>query len=109
MDATVAGITVPTATGAATGTATCGATAGAGTPVAGSELGAFICGGGAGTAGGGTAGAVAVVGTGAVVCGRGGPTMKTSAFVGGLPGGIWSVTCLSCGSGVGVFRLTSPA
>ena len=35
--------------------------------------------------------------------------MKTSAFIGGLPGGIWSVTCRSCGSGVGVFRLTSPA
>ena len=35
--------------------------------------------------------------------------MKTRAFTGGLPGGIWSVTCRSCGSGVGVFRLTSPA
>jgi len=61
-------------------------------------LGVFTCGG---IAGGGTAGAVA--------CGSGGPIMKTSAFTGGLPGGIWSVTCRSCGNGVGVFRLTSPA
>jgi hypothetical protein len=59
-----------------------------------------ICGGN-GTAGDGTVGAAA--------CGKGGPTMKTKAFIGGLPGGIWSVTCRSCGNGMGVFRLTSPA
>jgi hypothetical protein len=99
VDATVAGITVPTATG--TGTGGCGATAGAAEPLGGSGLDAVASGGGAGRTRGGTAGAVA--------CGRGGPTMKTSAFNGGLPGGIWSVTCRSCGSGVGVFRLTSPA
>ncbi|WP_158047179.1 hypothetical protein [Skermanella pratensis] len=35
--------------------------------------------------------------------------MKTRALMGGLPGGIWSDTGRSGGSGKGVFRLRSPA
>jgi hypothetical protein len=75
----VAGITVPTVTGVF------GSTAWAGAPVGGGRVGAVTGGGGAciavgGMVGGGTGGGGA--------WGRGGPIMKTRAFVGGLPGGI---------------------
>jgi hypothetical protein len=94
VDAMVAGITVPTVTG------TFESTAWAGAPVGGGRLGTVTCGGGAciaagGTAGGGTVGegtvGEGIVGEGTVgggAWGRGGPIMKTRAFVGGLPGGI---------------------